>query len=1007
MKRFLQLFALTTFLCSLTLSTYARTDCSGYQSTYPDHYCDCYYDANRVSSLDALKDLRFNDSIWFKTSIKTFLNDGLTLYLFSESDVQVDIYLNCKTNNAKYSFTVSKNQTRDIDKETLNQKLTDNGVTELNIIIYVVFHPLIEGADCRLMCYPYNKGPQSTALDPLPVLIDMTYVSAHDYDVYELQPEHIPDSYALYTQWRDENNAPCHLRVTRGSADGPVVAEHDFLDSQTYFRFDPNLLIAARAHGESLFMHYTHDASAAGRIITREASTTEEVSDTTLCKGKAIDVFGYQHTTPGIVTYAGEWVGTSMQVHLKKYNLTFIQSELQYDTLRVPIAELPMLYRGQYPIPAVGPCDFDFTIHNDGDCDERVLLHLIREYDDYVDICYGETYTWEGTTYTQAGSYTKTLQSAYGCDSIVTLHLNILPPVAASEESATVCDTEGYTWNGHTYYESGSYTTTLTDIHGCDSVATLHLNIVSTADKVINQKICMGESWLWDVTGEEYGITMKETTLFPSKDKGNASTTQAPFTIEKDGITMQVTKGIVASSGAYYEVPANQSIVLSSTLGNIKKVEISCVGTGTANYGPGNLKANTGTYTYTTGRNGTWEGDAKEIILTVAPLKLRIASIKITYVDDSVVEGTVTVTKANEYGCDVNYILNWSLIDCTLDPVLIRETACDSYIWHGQTLNQSGTYYYDTISTEGHDSIEILYLTINKTVYAEQTITACDAYTWNGHTYIKSGDYIYTTTAANGCDSIVTLHLTIAEPTYSSHYASVCSGSAYEWNGQYYDVSGEYSVVLTNVQGCDSVATLYLTVMPEAIVETEELIVCASELPYMWYNNSLNNPGMYTATEAFATVECDSVVHILNLHTYEQSLPSSITLPIARAGEPINTSIPTAEIQAHIDQSTWYAPNTLITWFVLNDKEWNELTLDPINSHLKELILKYVVDSDCGRVESEEMMVTVIPTSLDAVEVPRDSAPKKILLDNQVMIIRGGKIYTIMGIEIKTPNITL
>ena len=236
MKHFLQLSLLTTLLCLAALTTYARTDCSGYKETYPLHYCDCYVDHNKLSKLEGINDLHFNDSIWFKTSLKTFLNDGLTLYLFSESDVQIDIYDRCTSLNAlRYSTTVSKNQTRDIDKESLLKKLQENGVTELNIVIYVVFYPLTEGADCRLMCYPYNRGPQSTADDPLPVLIDMTYVSAHDYDVYELKADVIPASLALYTQWNEPSNLPCHLRVTRGSANGPVVAEHDFLDSKTNF----------------------------------------------------------------------------------------------------------------------------------------------------------------------------------------------------------------------------------------------------------------------------------------------------------------------------------------------------------------------------------------------------------------------------------------------------------------------------------------------------------------------------------------------------------------------------------------------------------------------------------------------------------------------------------------------------------------------------------------------------------------------------------------------------
>ena len=40
----------------------------------------------------------------------------------------------------------------------------------------------------------------------------------------------------------------------------------------------------------------------------------------------------------------------------------------------------------------------------------------------------GETYQWENTEYKTAGDYTKTYPKADGCDSIVTLHLTVLPP---------------------------------------------------------------------------------------------------------------------------------------------------------------------------------------------------------------------------------------------------------------------------------------------------------------------------------------------------------------------------------------------------------------------------------------------------------------------------------------------------------------------------------------------------------------------------------------------------
>ena len=47
-----------------------------------------------------------------------------------------------------------------------------------------------------------------------------------------------------------------------------------------------------------------------------------------------------------------------------------------------------------------------------------------QQYAIYDTICSGETYTWHGKQYTKPGTYTDTLTNIYGCDSIVTLHLH-------------------------------------------------------------------------------------------------------------------------------------------------------------------------------------------------------------------------------------------------------------------------------------------------------------------------------------------------------------------------------------------------------------------------------------------------------------------------------------------------------------------------------------------------------------------------------------------------------
>lgn len=51
-------------------------------------------------------------------------------------------------------------------------------------------------------------------------------------------------------------------------------------------------------------------------------------------------------------------------------------------------------------------------------------------------------------------------------------------PCTPTYGDTTVTATESYTWHGHTYTHSGTYTRTLSNTMGCDSIVTLHLTIV-------------------------------------------------------------------------------------------------------------------------------------------------------------------------------------------------------------------------------------------------------------------------------------------------------------------------------------------------------------------------------------------------------------------------------------------------------------------------------------------------------------------------------------------------
>ena len=85
-----------------------------------------------------------------------------------------------------------------------------------------------------------------------------------------------------------------------------------------------------------------------------------------------------------------------------------------------------------------------------------------------VTVCYGETYEFNGQTYNATGTYTATLTNAAGCDSVATLNLTVRPENAPIEETVTLNNDElPYTWRGEQYTEFGTYTVTGEDENGC------------------------------------------------------------------------------------------------------------------------------------------------------------------------------------------------------------------------------------------------------------------------------------------------------------------------------------------------------------------------------------------------------------------------------------------------------------------------------------------------------------------------------------------------------------
>src|SRR5437773_1100828 len=447
-------------------------------------------------------------------------------------------------------------------------------------------------------------------------------------------------------------------------------------------------------------------------------------------------------------------------------------------------------------------------------------------------------YTWNGLSLTATGTYSDTLISAAGCDSIATLILNVTS-VLRDTTTQTICENQlPYTWNGLSLTAAGTYSDTLTSVAGCDSIATLILNVTSVFRDTTTQTICENQlPYTWNGLSLTVAGTYSDTLTSVAGCDSIATLILNVNAVVRDTTTQTICENQLPYTwnGLSLTAAGTYSDTLTSVAG--------CDSIATLILNVNAVVRDTTTQTICENQLPyTWNG-----LSLTAP-------------------GTYSDTLTSAAGCDsiATLILNVNAVlrDTT------TQTICENqvpYSWNGLSLTAAGTYSDTLTSATGCDSIATLILNVNAILRDTTTQTICEnqlPYTWNGLSLTAAGTYSDTLTSAAGCDSIATLILTVNAVLRDTTTQTICENQLpYSWNGLSLTAAGTYSDTLTSAAGCDSIATLILNINA-VLRDTTTQTICENQLPYTWNGLSLTAAGTYSDTLTSAA-GCDSIATLI------------------------------------------------------------------------------------------------------------------------------------------------
>ncbi|GIV34144.1 MAG: hypothetical protein KatS3mg031_1679 [Chitinophagales bacterium] len=522
------------------------------------------------------------------------------------------------------------------------------------------------------------------------------------------------------------------------------------------------------------------------------------------------------------------------------------------------------------------------TLMDINGCDSIIItdLTILPSYvqSRTVQICADEE-IWAGGTYrSESGIYYDTLFTAAGCDSVIITQLEVLP-VSSYYQVVVICQGQSYYVGGSERFLPGVYTDTLTSFSGCDSIVITELNVFSGDTTYVSAFICEGDSFFaggaWQIHAGTYYDTFQVI-------NGCDSIVVTSLQVQHDQIVFNDVTICAGDSfftenqwrffsGVYRDsflsATGCDSIVivrLSVVSATVDTIDVSLC-QGQTYFAQGGYQSQPGEYRDTFAAINGCDSIVVTRLTFLLPVQV-YQSVSICEGESYYAGGNWQTTSGVYYdtltaynGCDSIITTHLTVLQSSVFQYSVAICAGETYFAAGQYQTEAGTYYDTFISHNGCDSVVLTLLAVLPVQGSFTEIFICEGEQVfvGGAWQTESGYYTDTLSALNGCDSILTTHVTVMPVQQSYRNVSICSGDSIWAQGAYRFASGRYYDTLSSTRGCDSVLITDLTVMP-VLSSSLSVSICDGETYYAG-GSMQNRSGVYHDT-LISSSGCDSVV---------------------------------------------------------------------------------------------------------------------------------------------------